>query len=35
MVTPKKTAEKTKEQKEEDEVRARLGQKPPSFLTDK
>jgi len=35
MVSPKKTAEKTKEQKEEDELRARLGLKQQTFLTDK
>jgi hypothetical protein len=35
MVTTKKTVEKTKEQKEEEEFRAKLGQKPQSFLTDK
>lgn len=35
MVTTKKTVEKTKEEKEEEEFKAKLGQKPQSFLTDK
>lgn len=35
MVTTKKTVEKTKEQKEEEDFKAKLGQKPQSFLSDK